>query len=179
MEKWKNIIGYEGRYQVSSFGRVKSLPRWSDRNCRRQSKYFEYKMLPEKVLSPAVSGRYAIVTLCKDGKKVNKSVHRLVAEAFIPNPDNLPEVNHKDCNRYNNRLENLEWCDREYNINYGNRTKLAAEACEKKVKCIETGTVYASLTRAASELNLQKSKICLVCRGKRLTTGGLHWEYVS
>lgn len=179
MEKWKDISGYEGRYQVSSFGRVKSLSRWNDGNYRRRSKYFGYKMLPEKVLSQAVSGRYARVTLCKDGKKVSKSVHRLVAEAFIPNPGNLPEVNHKDCDRYNNRLENLEWCDRNYNVNYGDRTKLAAEACEKKVKCVETGVVYASLTKAAAELNIHKSKICQACRGERLTTGGFHWEYVS
>lgn len=104
-------------------------------------------------------------------------VHRLVASAFIPNPQKFPEVNHKDCNGHNNKVENLEWCDRKYNINYGNRTELAAKACEKKVICVETGIVYDSGTKAAEKLGLQKSKICLACQGKRKTTGGFHWEY--
>ena len=119
MEIWKDIEGYEGLYQVSNKGRIKSL------NYRRTGK--------ERVLSssPTSSG-YLVVCLYKNKKPKPFLIHRLVAEAFIPNSDNLPEVNHKDENKLNNRVENLEWCDREYNINYGNRNEKASESMKGK-----------------------------------------------
>ena len=128
-------------------------------------------------MKPHDIGSYYMVCLSKDRKIKHFLVHRLVAMAFIENAKNLPEVNHKDCDGHNNNVDNLEWCTRKYNINYGNRNKLAAEACEKPVLCVETRTVYRSLTRAADELGLQKSKICLACQGKRKTAGGFHWRY--
>lgn len=176
MEEWRDIPGFEGSYQISSFGRVKRLEHWKNQRTNRTGSY-NYHKLSEKILKANTSGPYCRVNLSRDRVSKMYLVHRLVAITFIANPKNLPEVNHKDCNGHNNRVENLEWCDRTYNINYGNRTILAAMACEKKVVCIETGTIYDSGTKAAKALGLQKSKICLACQGKRKTTGGYHWRY--
>lgn len=105
MEEWKNVIGYEGLYEVSNKGNV--------RNVRRN------KLLK---LSKNRYG-YIQVYLYKNGIRTVFTVHRLVAQAFLPNPDNLPEVNHRDEDKTNNRVENLEFCDHKYNVNYGHRTK--------------------------------------------------------
>lgn len=111
-EIWKDIIGYEGLYQVSSLGRVRSLDRYDSRNCFWEGRIL--KLYTRK-------GGYLFVQLHLNGKGKNYLVHRLVAIAFIPNPDNLPEVNHLDEDKTNNRVENLEFCDRKYNINFGTR----------------------------------------------------------
>lgn len=113
MEEWKSIPGYEGLYEVSSYGRVKSL----DRYVKVKSK--SYRLQKGKMLSP-IKNKYGYlqVFLCCNGKYKIISVHRLVAEAFIPNPDNLPIINHLDEDKSNNRVENLEWCSHRYNSNY-------------------------------------------------------------
>ena len=104
-EKWRDINGYEGLYQISSLGRVKSIPRQRSRG---------------GILRQTFSGSgYLGVCLCKNGKRRSTQVHRLVAIHFIDNPDNLPEVNHKDEDKTNNEASNLEWATREYNENYG------------------------------------------------------------
>lgn len=113
IEEWRPIEGYEGLYEVSSYGRVRSLDRYDERNCFREGRIL--KLYTRK-------GGYLFVQLHLNGKGKNYLVHRLVAIAFIPNPDNLPEVNHLDEDKTNNRVENLEFCDRKYNINYGTRT---------------------------------------------------------
>lgn len=177
MEKWREIVGYEGLYQISSYGRIKRVKHWKNQRTSRKNKYYNYRELPEKILSPYKHGRYDAISLSKDRKVTTYLVHRLVAKAFIENKNNYPEVNHKDCDGHNNNVDNLEWCDRTYNINYADRTKKAAEAIEKKVVCVETGETYASGAKAALATGLQKSKISLVCNGKRTTTGGLHWRF--
>lgn len=113
MEEWKSIPGYEGLYEVSSYGRVKSLNRY----VKVKSK--SYRLQKGKMLSP-IKNKYGYlqVFLCCNGKYKIISVHRLVAQAFIPNPDNLPIINHKDEDKTNNRVENLEWCNAKYNSNY-------------------------------------------------------------
>ena len=111
-EIWRPIEGYEGLYEVSSYGRVRSLDRYDNRNCFRKG----------KVLSPIKDkDGYIQVSLYYNRKMYKKYVHRIVAEAFLPNPDNLPEVNHKDEDKTNNNVTNLEWCDRKYNLSYGSR----------------------------------------------------------
>ena len=107
-EIWKDIKGYEGIYQISNCGRIKSLYRKRRKN--------------EKILKPLVSSRnYFQINLYKDGKMFKYLIHRLVAETFIINPDNLPYINHKDENKQNNCVDNLEWCTCEYNNKYGTR----------------------------------------------------------
>ena len=107
MEEWKNVIGYEGLYEVSNMGNV--------RNVRRNT------LLK---LSKTNYG-YIQVHLYKNGIRTGFQVHRLVAEAFLSNPDNLPMINHKDEDKTNNSVDNLEWCDAKYNVNYGHRTENA------------------------------------------------------
>ena len=175
MEVWKDIPGYEGLYQASSLGRIKRLAHWKNQRTDRSGKYYKYHMLAEKIMKPHSAGSYFTVELSKDRRVKTELVHRLIAKSFLKNDDNLPEVNHKDCNGKNNNVDNLEWCDRKYNINYADRTEKAMKAIEKKVLCIETGKVYDSGAKAAEALGLQKSKISLVCNGKRETTGGFHW----
>ena len=116
-EEWRDIKDYEGFYQVSNFGRVKSLDRYIERNGKPA-------LLKGKIIKQAYTGRgrdYLFVGLSKNGKVKLVNVHRLVAEAFIPNPDNLPQVNHKDENKSNNCVDNLEWCSALYNLTYNDR----------------------------------------------------------
>lgn len=109
---WKDIKGFEGKYQVSNLGEVRSL------NYKmRKNKGNSRKLKPD--LHP--KSKYAKVTLRKDGKRYAFNIHRLVAQTFIPNPNNLPQVNHIDENKHNNCAWNLEWCDNRYNCNYGSK----------------------------------------------------------
>ena len=102
-EIWKDIIGFEGIYEISNLGRIRRIKTGRILSTRRSD------------------GWYITVTLYKDKKRYGKSLHRLVAETFVPNPYNLPEVNHIDEDKINNRADNLEFCDRKYNNNYGSR----------------------------------------------------------
>lgn len=114
-EVWRPVAGYNGRYEVSDLGNVKSM----DYNHTGQT----------RVLSECDDGSgYRLVCLCKDGRQKSCKVHRLVAEAFIPNPGNLPQVNHKNEDKTDNRAENLEWCSQSYNINYGTANERAGKA---------------------------------------------------
>ena len=113
-EIWKDVEGYEGLYQVSNLGRVKSLEKIDASGHR----------LKEIIMKADTSnGRYLRVSFYKDKKNRVFSIHRLVAKAFIPNPNDLPCVNHKDENTFNNCASNLEWCTQKYNCNYGTRNK--------------------------------------------------------
>lgn len=112
IEIWKDILGYEGLYQVSNLGDVRGL------NYRRSG---ELKLLKQNTTKEG----YKRVMLSKNGKKKNYWVHRLVAIAFISNPNNYKEVNHKDENPSNNNVKNLEWCTHVYNMNYGTRNERA------------------------------------------------------
>lgn len=117
-EAWKDIKGYEGLYQISNIGRVKSLSRIDSRGNKRNEKILK--------ISKNNSGYY-FVGLCKNGKVKQYLIHRLVAEAFVRNPYNYSEVNHKDEDKQNNIADNLEWCTHEYNCKYGTRNKRVLE----------------------------------------------------
>lgn len=122
---------------------------------------------------------YYYVGLCKDGKRKNFAVHRLVASCFIKNPLNLPVVNHKDENRENNDIGNLEWCTEKYNTNYGSAREKHAQKIRKPVVCIETGEVFLSQKEAGEIKGICYRHICDCCKGKNQTCGGYHWRYAT
>ena len=166
-EIWRDVEGYEGLYQVSDKRRVKSL------NYNRTGK--------EGILNPRENSRgYLHVILCKDGKHKNYLVHRLAAQAFIPNPENLPEVNHIDENPSNNYLDNLEWCSSKYNCNFGTRNKRVSKSNSISVMCVETGEVFSSTKEAQEKTGINAKNIgkCARQDKRRHTARQYHWEYV-
>ena len=164
-EEWRDIKGYEGLYQVSNLGRVRSL------NCRGHKGCIG-------ILTPRLDGKgYEMVALYKEGKARNIKVHRLVAQAFIPNPNNYPQVNHKDENKTNNDVKNLEWCTNEYNHNYGTRNERVGKSLSKKIICITTGEIFNSMREACRKYNISSGSMTECCQGKRKTAGGYKWEY--
>lgn len=130
VEEWKDVVGYEGLYKVSNLGRVKSLKKNGVAH-DKLLRAFDLRGLG-----------YMSVRLSKDNKGKTHKVHRLVAQAFIQNPNNLPQVNHKDENKSNNFVYNLEWCDNSYNINYGTRNDKMASKLYKKVNCYTIDGVF-------------------------------------
>lgn len=174
-EIWKPVVGYEGFYEVSNLGRVKSL------HCN-----------PAKII--AQTGRpnhYLSVHLSKNGKATRKNVHRLVAMAFVSNPSNKLQVNHINGNRADNRAENLEWVTGSENIKHS-FYRLGREIPlhpKRPVLCVETGEVFRSVGEASRAKGVNAGYICQValCRvntranGSKyrcLTAGGYHWKYL-
>lgn len=169
-----------GLYQVSNLGRVKHLE-----FTRPNALTGGVSVIKEKILSPTITHNgYYLVRLYKNKKYKAYTIHRLVAEAFIPNPLNLPQVNHKDENKVNNCVDNLEWCDRDYNVNYGtgikrrSKTQTNRKDLSKSIKCIETGVIYPSIKEASRQTNINNMTIGQCCLGKQNTAGGYHWQYI-
>lgn len=161
-EVWKDVVGFEGLYKISNKGNVYSVER-KDSIGRKIS---------GRILKPLshIDG-YLQVQLYKNGKIKNKYIHRLVAEAFIPNPKSFLEINHLDEIKDNNELSNLEWCTREHNNNYGKRT----EKVSKKVKAvnIKTGEVLTfNSIRETGRKGYTREYVSLACRGVYNTGGG-------
>lgn len=128
IEFWKDVSGYEGLYQVSNLGRVKSLPR----TVRTR---YGTGVRKEKILQGgSYPNGYVFVCLCKDGEKKMRMIHRLVAEAFIPNPLNLPTVNHRDGNKQHNWVGNLEWCTQGDNLKHAIEIGLVESQCKIRRK---------------------------------------------
>jgi hypothetical protein len=169
-EIWKNIEGYEGQYQISNLGRVKSLERLRKTKCGGQC------IVKERIMSPADNGDgYLQIQLCKDSKPKHLLVHRLVAVAFIDNSNNLSQINHKDEDKHNNCADNLEWCDSTYNNNYGAHI----QKISKPVICIETGERFNSISDVYRTKGYNVGYICLCCKGIRNKAYGYHWKYVE
>lgn len=162
-EIWKNIIGFPN-YQVSSRGNVRSC----------------YKGEWKLIIKSKTYG-YEHVLLYKDKTRKNARVHRLVAEAFIPNPNNLPFVNHKDENRSNNNVDNLEWCTAKYNINYGTCIKRATEKQERPVLMLTINGMFErrfkSVTEAEKETGFSHSHITECCNNKKKQYKNHIWKY--
>lgn len=173
-EIFKDIEGYEGLYQISNFGRVKSLGNGNSNNSK------------ERILKPAKNNNgYLCVELSKQGKRKMHLVHRLVAQAFIENHNNLPQVNHKNQIKTDNQVGNLEFCTAAYNCNYGTHNQRVAESNtnhpnkSKQVLCLETGIIYPSTKEVQRQTGFSQGNISECCNGKRKTCGGFHWQYVS
>lgn len=188
MEQYRTVQGYEGLYEVSNYGNVKSLGNDKSRK--------------EKLLKPNVNNRgYMVVGLCRVGKMKTHQVHRLVANAFLPNPDNLPQVNHKDECPTNNCVfvnadgtideskSNLEWCTCEYNNNYGTRNQRAGEALSipvdmltkqgELIRQFPSGHEAERFLRNNGYPSASSSQITKCCKGNPNYTHayGFKWRY--
>lgn len=161
-EVWHDIFGYEGMYQVSNLGRVKSLDRYVP--CNRGM-----RLVAERILKQRVNKfGYSQVVMSKDNNMVLKHVHRLVAEAFIPNTENKEQVNHIDGCKHNNVVSNLEWVTRSENSQHAIHQKLwnpkfcgeiSTSVCGQPVICLETQVVYKSISKASSATGLCERSI--------------------
>lgn len=120
---------------------------------------------------------YRRLWLCKDGVQKNYKVHRIVAEAFLANDKNLPQVNHKDENKNNNNVDNLEWCDNQYNSIYNDRMIKISKKLGRRVKCLETGVIYESLKEASRKTGVSHSSIVYCCQGVFKQAKGYHFRY--
>ena len=157
----KDIQGYEGLYAITSCGKV-----WS---YRRQM----------FLKSNINKNGYEYVVLSVGGVRKTLTVHRLVAEAYIPNPYNLPEVNHLDECKSNNNSSNLQWISKSANINYGTRNEKVSRRNSKAIYCEELQRVFKSITAASKELGINLGDISSCCKGKLKSAGGYHWRYAD
>ena len=177
-EIWKDIAGYEGLYKVSNLGRVKSL------NYRKTGK--------ERILIPCKTANgYLQVRLSKNCISKQHLIHRLIAQAFIENPENLPEVNHIDEDKTNNCVSNLEWCDRKYNNNYGTHNEKILKTkklrnCETAARIVSQFTLdgkfvneYPSINAATRCTGINQGRICYCCKNMKRykSAGGFVWKY--
>lgn len=179
-EIWKDVVDYEGLYKVSSFGRVKRVES-KVKTCLKNLN--GVKIVKERIKTPIIINKYYSVHLCKEGKTQQCRIHRLVAKAFIPNPKNFPQINHKDENKLNNRVENLEWCSSKYNQNYGSRSYKRIHSNTKEIAKINPNTMevvelYFSLMEASRKNNISFKAISRCANGKSKTSGGFIWKYV-
>ena len=182
VEIWKDIPNYEGLYQVSNFGNVKSIER------RTLTKAGWSFRVNEIILNKGKSLAYENVTLSKNSKTKTIRVHRLVADAFIPNTENRPQVNHIDGNGSNNHYSNLEWSTSSQNIQHSydklgrqspNKGKSGVKMYNsKRVFCTTLGRYWESANLAELELGISSGKVTAVCRGERNHTKNLHFNFV-
>lgn len=176
-EFWVDIEGYEGYYQASNMGRIKSFGRtviFGDRT--RHTK--------DRILKPSkrLDG-YMVINLLLDGKREVFNVHRLIASIFIPNPENKCDVDHKDGDKSNNKVENLRWTTRKENLD--NR-KHKRKGGIRKIKCITTDEIFNTLEEASKKYGIKPATIASCCKGHSRTTGSnidtetrLMWKYIE
>ncbi len=184
-EQWRNIKGFEGLYQVSNLGNVKSLKRFN-RTSKIYSSLGYYRK--EKILKPSKDAAgYLKIDLCKNGKRKNYLIHRLVAETFIPNPENKLQVNHKDGNKSNNFVDNLEWATPKENIihavvnglnipkkgwkHHSSKAVLQYDMNNNFIKR------WGSIIDANKALNISETSISYCCNNKQRKAGKYRWKF--
>lgn len=164
-EKWKDIKNYEGLYQISNLGRVKKINKSNIIICKPSIDTSGYKQ----------------IVLTKNKKRKSYKIHRLIAQAFIPNPNNLPQINHKDENKLNNDVSNLEWCTLQYNCNYGSRNYRCTRHRQHRVQQYNKQNnlvrEYLSLKEAEKITKIKYQQISRCCRNKQKSAGGYIWKY--
>lgn len=167
-EIWKDIKYFENVYQISNLGRIKSLPK------KRNSKFNNKEIILKQFKN---TNGYLQIDLWKNNKRKHILVHKLVAQTFIENSNNYPFINHKDENKQNNCVDNLEWCTAKYNANYGTRNLRLSSA----VLCIELNKKYNSIKEASEDLKIYKTSISHCCANSKhyKTAGGYHWRYIK
>lgn len=166
-EQWRDIPDYKGIYQVSNYGRIKS---------------FERNGTKGGILKPNKrQDGYLQVGLHKNGKGKTFAVHQLVALTFLKNPNNLPQINHKDENKENNHVDNLEWVTPKENVNYGTRNERDSKTKRIPILQYTKDMVFIrdweSILSASIELNINNRNICSCCKNKRKSAGGFIWKY--
>lgn len=166
-EIWKDAPNYEGLYKVSNLGRVMTIRRSGTKGC----------ILKEQITKDG----YNRISLSKNGNYKKFPIHRLVAMAFIPNPDNLPIINHKNEIRNDNRVENLEWCNYSYNATYGGATERRIKNIIKPIVCFDSNGIiiaeFKSVNDAERETHIHHSNIVACLKGRRKIAGGFKWNY--
>jgi hypothetical protein len=180
MEEWKPVKDFDGWYEISNLGNVRSVQRIIQHKPDRFSSKGKIQVNESKVrVQSANKSGHMHVQLYRNSKPVKRYVHRLVAEAFIPNPDNKPNVNHIDGNPKNNHYSNLEWCTQKENIRHSFNTGLTPT--KKRVKSISliTGneTEYESIAVAARTLGISHTGIVQQLKGRAKSCNGCKWEY--
>lgn len=187
-EIWKDIKGYEGLYKISNYGNVCSVDRKTNTRLKNQ----EYVIKKGKPITPHLSKGYYSISLSKGNKTITQKIHRLVAQAFIPNPLNKPQINHINGIKTDNRAENLEWCNCKENIQHAfktglkpnnvNSVKAMNKASKKPIIQIKNGYVvgkYESLVQAEKTTNVKAKNISSVLNGRSKTAGGYEWKVMK
>lgn len=175
-EIWLPVEGYEEFYEVSSLGRIRSLDRVFIDKCGNE-KHLTGRILKQ---NHGTNG-YLSVQFSVNDVKQRRMVHRVVAKAFIPNPENLPEVNHKDEDKYNNRIDNLEWCDRHYNNCYGTKIRRSMSKMRHPIEALKDGIVVATFRSqldAAKITGNSQGNIWRALNESGATCGGYEWREV-
>jgi hypothetical protein len=171
-ETWKDIECYEGFYQVSNYGRVRSLTRTFARSDGK------VKTFQERVLKQGTNPNgYRYVNLSMGSKTYSARVHKLVAQAFLINPKSLPCINHKDEDKQNNAVGNLEWCTYQYNNTYNNKQRCRMTKILQLSKSGELIKAYESVAKAEIEVFGKRSNVSACCSGRINSCGGYVWKY--
>lgn len=176
MEEWRDVEGYNGIYQVSDAGRVRSKWIPSSSSDRQKVAHFYHILKPVKA-----SNGYYNVTFCDEsGNKKQKSIQRLVAEAFIPNTENKPQVNHIDGDKYNNGVDNLEWATSRENILHAHSNGLTKLPNNARRVMRSDGEVFESIAAGGRSIgHVHGAHVGEVCNGTRRQAGGYGWKYID
>lgn len=175
-EEWRDVVGYEGFYQVSNLGRVRSVDRQQEVLWKGKK---VYKPIKGRVIAQTKqNGGYLMANLSANGKRKECTVHRLVAMSFLDNPNKLKEVNHKDGNKENNNVSNLEWCSRSDNLKHRARI-LGQRGNAVRIKCVDTGEEFRAVKDAAEKVGVSDSAIYIALKkGGKYRSGGYRWERI-